>query len=95
MNDTDNVILIILTIFLIIGIIGFYGAGFFASKIDHSTCVATVDNNEVYRGKCHFLSVEPIGENGNTKKLEIYDGVLLIIPYKIYVSDNIIVNPAN
>ena len=95
MSDTDNVISTILTIFLIMGIIGFYGAGFFASKIDHSTCVATVDSNEVYRGKCHFLSVQSVGENGNTKKLEIYDGVLLIIPYKVYVSDNIIVTPAN
>ena len=95
MSDTDDIIPMILTIFLIIGIIGFYGAGFFASKIDHSTCVATVDNNEVYRGKCHFLSVESVGENGNTKKLTIYDGVLLIIPYKIYVSDNIIVTSAN
>ena len=95
MSDTDNVISMILTIFLIMGIIGFYGAGFFASKIDHSTCVATVDNNEVYRGKCHFLSVQSVGENGNTKKLEIYDGVLLIIPYKVYVSDNIIITSAN
>ena len=34
--------------------------------LSESYCTAYVDNKEVYTGRCHFLEIDSIGENGNT-----------------------------
>lgn len=47
-------------------------------------------NNElVYDGKCHFISVSSVGENGNTKHLTIYGDILGFRPLKHYYANNI------
>ena len=88
-------LLITLVIAGIISLAIYNGIFFIQATLDHSTCIATVDSKEVYRGKCHFITLEPVGQYGNTKLLTIYKGVSCIIPYKKYTSENIVLAPAN
>ena len=58
-------------------------------KLDKSECNVYVDNNLVYSGRSHFVSIDSIGENGNTKSLTIHKDVLCLKPDAHYVSENI------
>lgn len=58
-------------------------------KLDKSNCIVTVAGNEVYNGRCHFISINSIGENGNTKQLIIYDDIWRLRPKARYVNQNI------
>ena len=57
--------------------------------LDKSECVATVEDNVVYNGRCHFISIGSIGENGNSKKLTIYNDIWRLHPKARYVNQNI------
>jgi len=57
--------------------------------LDKSMCKAFVNDQLVYDGRCHFIDVNSIGENGNTKKLIIYKDRGGIIPKAIYIHNNI------
>ena len=57
--------------------------------LSESYCTAYVDNKEVYTGRCHFLEIDSIGENGNTKHLAIYKDIIKFKCVKEYVSEDI------
>ena len=57
--------------------------------LDKSECVATVAGNVVYNGRCHFISVYSIGENGNSKVLTIYNDIFGFKPKARYVNQDI------
>lgn len=85
------VVVILLFIITIVGFIfGSYSALNYAEyKLDKSECNVYVDNNLVYSGRSHFVSISSIGENGNTKSLTIHKDVLCLKPDAHYVSENI------
>lgn len=60
-------------------------------RLDQSYCTAKVNNQVVYNGICHYLSIESIGENGNTKHLTIYGNKWKSRPVKQFVNNNITV----
>lgn len=64
---------------------------YFDSILDKSLCSLYIDDKNVYSGRCHFLSISSIGENGNTKEAVIYKDVLKLQPLKKYVSNNVAV----
>lgn len=57
--------------------------------LDQSMCTAYVENQQVYQGRCHFLSISSIGENGNSKRLTIYKDKFGLKPVLKYVNENI------
>lgn len=64
-------------------------------RLDQSYCTAKVNNQVVYNGRCHYLDIESIGENGNTKHLTIYGDKWKIHPVKQFVNNNITVEEYN
>lgn len=57
--------------------------------LDKSECVAIVAGNVVYDGRCHFISIRSIGENGNSKILTIYNDIWGFKPKAQYVNQDI------
>ena len=55
---------------LLIGL--FLGCEYLDYKFDKSMCKVEVSNKTVYEGRCHFVSVNSVGENGNTKHVTIF-----------------------
>lgn len=91
---------------LFLGIIGLLGLGAFITlllligtytgyKLDQSYCTAKVNNEVIYSGRCHYLELKSVGENGNTKHLTIYKDKMLLQPVKNYVNDNITIEEYN
>ena len=64
-------------------------------RLDQSYCTAKVNNEVVYNGRCHYLGIESIGENGNTKHLTIYGNKWKSRPVKQFVNNNITVGEYN
>lgn len=64
-------------------------------KLDQSYCTAKVNNEVVYNGRCHYLDIESIGENGNTKHLTVYGNKWKSRPVKQFVNNNITVEEYN
>lgn len=64
-------------------------------RLDQSYCTAKVNNQAVYNGRCHYLDIESIGENGNTKHLTIYGNKWKTRPVKQFVNNNITVEEYN
>lgn len=87
----NSLIAIVLLFMIVVGFIfGSYSAINYAEyKLDKSECNVYVDNNLVYSGRSHFVSISSIGENGNTKSLTIHKDVLCLKPDAHYVSENI------
>lgn len=56
---------------------------------DETNISLLVDGKEVYTGKGHFIRIDSIGENGNTKKVKIYKDIIKIHISNLYVSDNV------
>ena len=81
--------LIVTGIFILVGII--VGVNGFGYLNDKSICNVYVDNQRVYNDRCHFITIRSIGENGNTKKLTIYEDIFGFKPIKQYVSEDIVV----
>lgn len=82
------VIAILLFLMLVVfGIVlGINGCNYF---LDKSMCNAYVADDLVYQGRCHFLSINSIGENGTTKKLIIYKDKVGLKPAKVFINDDI------
>ena len=57
--------------------------------LNKSQCEVLVENKPVYSGRCHFVDVESIGENGNTKKLHIYKDVFKMKTVKTIINNDI------
>lgn len=64
-------------------------------RLDQSYCTAKVNNEVVYNGRCHYLDIESIGENGNTKHLTVYSNKWKSRPVKQFVNNNITVEEYN
>ena len=64
-------------------------------KLDQSYCTAKVNNQVVYNGRCHYLDIKSIGENGNTKHLTIYGNKWKTRPVKQFVNNDITVEEYN
>lgn len=90
-NSLIAIVVIILLFIIVVGFIfGLYSAFNYTDyKLDKSECNVYVDNNLVYSGRSHFISIDSIGENGNTKSLTIHKDVLCLKPDAHYVSENI------
>ena len=87
-------ILILLGIMIFLALIVL--AGTWADyRLDQSYCTAKVNNQVVYSGRCHYLDIESIGENGNTKHLTIYGNKWKFRPVKQFVNNNITVGEYN
>ena len=96
MSDIDEVLGIMFGVFLgvipviALGILGVnLTINFVNYFLDKSVCAVYVENKQVYDGKCHFVGIHSIGENGNTKELTIYQDKCGLKPLKRYVSENI------
>lgn len=91
---TTECILILLGIMIFLALIVL--AGIWAEyRLDQSYCTAKVNNQVVYSGRCHYLDIESIGENGNTKHLTIYGNKWKSRPVKQFVNNNITVGEYN
>lgn len=90
-NILTFIIITILTLIALIGFgLGLYSIGTYADyKLDTSECNVYVDDDLVYSGKNHFVSIDSVGENGNTKRLTIHKDILCFRPDAHYVSENI------
>ena len=64
-------------------------------RLDQSYCTAKVNNQVVYNGRCYYLDIESIGENGNTKHLTIYSNKWKSRPVKQFINNNITVGEYN
>lgn len=64
-------------------------------RLDQSYCTAKVNNQVVYNGRCYYLDIESIGENGNTKHLTVYGNKWKSRPVKQFVNNNITVGEYN
>ena len=58
--------------------------------LDESYCTLFIDNKQVYEGRCHYVDINSIGENGNTKQVVIYKDAFLFKPIKKFVSENVV-----
>lgn len=58
-------------------------------RLDKSVCNAYVENQQVYSGRCHFIDISSIGENGNTKKMTIFKDIYGLKPDRVYVNNDI------
>lgn len=92
MNNFVEGVCLLVTIFTI-AVLMIFGTIFAINGgnylLDQSMCTAYVEDQQVYQGRCHFLSLSSIGENGNSKKLIIYKDKLGLKPLKKYVNENI------
>lgn len=99
-NLEDTLGFIVVSV-LLVGIAGlplFLALGFgevVAYHFNKSTCSVSIDYREVYNGRCHFVTVESIGENGNTKRVIIYKDSRRWRPQQVYVTDNVMVTESN
>ena len=68
-----------------------YGCSKIAHRIDFSldksSCQVYVNNSKVYSGRCGYVSIRSIGENGNSKHVRIYKDKFGLLPQAHYVSD--------
>ena len=63
--------------------------GYVEYHFNKSDCSVWVDNEMVYNGKCHFVSVEPVGEYGNSKRVAIFQDVRKWHQVQKYISENV------
>lgn len=87
---TGGGILILLGIMIFLAFVVLAGT-WADDRLDQSYCTAKVNNQVVYNGRCHYLDIESIGENGNTKHLTIYGNKWKFRPVKQFVNNNITV----
>lgn len=92
LEDLLKILFIVFISFL--GLIGMLFLGYAIINgtsylLDKSECVATVAGNVVYDGRCHFISIHSIGENGNSKILTIYNDIWGFKPKAQYVNQDI------
>lgn len=81
-----SIIILIISIIFILQI----GVNWLAYyKFDNSMCRVYVNNEQVFSGRCHFIEIGSIGENGNTKKLTIYEDIFCFKPKARYVNEKI------
>lgn len=91
--DTLTIIFtIIIVLIFIVGLpIGFISAVNLTNYfLDESYCTLFIDNKQIYEGRCHYVDINSIGENGNTKQVVIYKDAFLFKPIKKFVSENVV-----
>lgn len=85
-------VLLSIIIFLVLIILGGNWADY---RLDQSYCTAKVNNEVIYNGRCHYLDIESIGENGDTKHLTVYSNKWKTRSVKQFVNNNITVEEYN
>ena len=85
------IIVILAAVFIIAGLIfSLYTTFEFADYIfDNTQCSVYVEDKLEYSGRCHYISISSIGENGFTKDVTIYKDVLNLRVEKHIVNDDI------
>lgn len=63
--------------------------------LDKSYCTLLIDNKQVYKGRCHYVDINSIGENGNTKQVTIYKDACRFKPVKKFVSENVVLKESD
>ena len=77
-------------VLFVVGMFGFWCIGNqVVYYFDKSICTATVNEEVVYQGRCHFITVNSVGENGNSKHLTIYKDAMNLRPLNHYIAENI------
>lgn len=91
--QTLGFVLFIVVVAPILLIIFFYCTIVYGDYLlDKSQCEVLVNNKVVAQTGCHFVYIDSIGENGNTKRVTIHKDILNLKPLNHYVSNNIVVN---
>ena len=57
--------------------------------LNPSECKVLVNGEKVYEGRCHYVTVQPLGEYGNSKKVSIYSDKGKLIQIKKYISEDV------
>lgn len=87
---TFAIFLILIITIVIFGLIGLTaGLNYINYCFNKTNCVVKVHRNIVYKGNCHFVDLDSVGENGNTKILKIYKDKTGLVLLKQYIDDNI------
>ena len=58
--------------------------------LDDSYCSLYIENEKIYEGRCHYLQVGSIGENGNSKQVTIYKDAAKLRPDKKFISESVL-----
>ena len=66
------------------------GINYIDYRLNDSYCSLYIENKKVYEGRCHYLQVDSIGENGNSKLVTIYKDVLKLQPDKNFISESVL-----
>lgn len=96
MEDLKFLLILIISIaasFLLIILLAYttiLGVNYINYCLDDSYCSLYIENKKVYEGRCHYLQVDSIGENGNSKKVIIYKDAAKLQPKKKFISENVL-----
>lgn len=66
-----------------------YGMAYLGYTLNKAKCSVQVNKEVVYEGRCHFVSVNSVGQNGNSKEVHIYSGILRLVQVKEYMSQDV------
>ena len=66
-----------------------FGSDYVAYWLNKAECNLYVEEKFVWSGRCHFIDINSIGENGNTKEVIVYEDVIKFRPIKKYVDNDI------
>lgn len=96
MEDLKFLLILIISItasFLLVILLAYTtitGVNYINYCLDNSYCSLYVENKKVYEGRCHYLQIDSIGENGNSKKVIIYKDAVKLQPKKKFISENVL-----
>lgn len=94
---TIMIIAIAVAAFIVAGLFfSLYSAFEFADYIfNKSQCSVFVEGSLEYSGRCHYIQIGSIGENGNTKYVTIHGDILNLRPIKYIVNEDIRIEGEN
>lgn len=96
MEFIRSILLIIIAIIILLAFLiglpfGLYATVNFANYfLDKSHCTLFIDGEQIYEDRCHYVDIDSIGQNGNSKRVVIYKDAIHVVPVKKFVSDNVV-----
>lgn len=57
--------------------------------LNKAECNLYVEKKLIWSGRCHFINISSVGENGNTKITTVYKDIIKLKPLKVYVNNDI------
>lgn len=86
------VAIIILLAFLLGLPFGLYATTNYANYVlDKSYCTLLIEGKQVYEGRCHYIDIDSIGQNGNSKRVTIYKDAIHTKPIKKFISEDVVI----